>query len=80
MLLGCDGLCLSDLLKYFVIFLVASNSSAIWSGLLVKTESCKFGFSVLIYFVSVLPLLLLLKVLWPSCLLEWHFLGHLDGV
>ena len=34
-LLECDGVCLSGLLKYFVMFSVASNSSAIWSGLLV---------------------------------------------
>ena len=34
---------LYDLLKYFVIFLVVSNNSAMWSGLLVEMESCKFG-------------------------------------
>ena len=46
-------LCLNDLLKYFVIFLVASNNSAMWSGLLVEMESCKWWFSVVIYFISV---------------------------
>ena len=43
-------LCLYDLLKYFVIFPVASNNSAMWSGLMVEMES---GFVVVIDFVLV---------------------------
>ena len=40
------GVCLSDLLKFFVICLVTSDNSAIWSSLLVETESCKLKLNV----------------------------------
>ena len=53
-----DLLCLYDLLKYFIIFLVASNNSDMWSGLLVETESYKFGsmwlFVVVLFLLSLL--------------------------
>ena len=42
---ACNDVYLSDLLKHFVIFLVASNIYAMWSGLLVEIESCKFSSS-----------------------------------
>ena len=55
------------LLKYFVIFPVASNNSAMWSGFLV--ESCKLG-----SLWSLIFFLLLLSMLWKglvsSCLIR----------
>ena len=50
---GCGLLCLYDLLKYFGIFLVDSNNSAMWSGLLVEMDSCKFLVQCGYFFVSV---------------------------
>ena len=50
-----------------------------WSGLLVETESCKFG-SVWLFLLFLLLLSVLGKALEFCCLLKGHFLGHLDGV
>ena len=56
--IGCDLLCLYDLWKYCVIFLVAYNNSAIWSGLLVEMDSCKCGLMwLLILFLLLLSVL-----------------------
>ena len=65
---------LYDFLKYLVIFLVAGNSSEIWSGLLVDTDNCRSG--LLWPLDQFLWELSLYKVFNYCCLVGGFLLGY----
>ena len=56
---------------------MVSNNLAMWSGLLVETESCKLGL-VWLFVLFLLLLSLLLKGLELCCLFKGHFIRFLD--